>query len=129
METLGITLSQLASEVTITTSEVYEAARIRDIQDSAGRVGDRLSLTDTRQSDAIKTITVTSGTLYRRIIPYKDNAVCSKIRLNSVYNNDNHSRQTPQQLEQMQRLSTWRSARMTLYGPIVLSSSPCVDPV
>jgi hypothetical protein len=40
----------------IPTSEVYEAARFCDIQESAGRVVGRFSLTDTPQSDAIKSI-------------------------------------------------------------------------
>jgi hypothetical protein len=41
---------------TIPTSEVYEAACLCDIQDSAGHVVDRFNSTDTCQSDAIKCI-------------------------------------------------------------------------
>lgn len=41
---------------TIPIFEVYKAARLRDIQDSAGRVVDRFNFTDTHQKDAIKSI-------------------------------------------------------------------------
>lgn len=55
---------------TILTSEVYKAIRLRDIQDTAERVVNRFNFTDTRQSDAIKSIMSNLARIAERIRQY-----------------------------------------------------------